>query len=261
MQTKHTVLILSLLALITVGCLGTGAVASTPTVTVPTPVKAALPSEVVFTTPEEAITAYLQGVAQHDPEKILQACAINEMSEKFKFDVYAERLGNVFLPAQFLSPADDPFYVEANKLQLSSQILSRVKIFVYSLLSSEKVDDSSVITNMDAARIAKFMKDVDPKRLSGLELKKIGLAGKTIMDSAKYRDNAAKSALSYGADDSTERLALFSFEQNDYYLGFTLLRYGDNWKISTPTSALANTNALGAPEKTTAEDFDSLTNR
>ena len=65
------------------------------------------------------------------------------------------------------------------------------------------------------------------------------------MNDARYLENAARLASIYGADESTERVALFSFEGNYYYLGFTLLRYGDNWKISSQTSPLAGTSALG----------------
>jgi hypothetical protein len=203
----------------------------------------------------------LEGVAQSDIRKIAQACAINEMSEKFKFDQYTERL-RAFLPVQSQSPAEYPFYVEMNKMQLSSQIFNRVKMFAYSLLSSEKVDEGATIV-LDAEateRISQFIKDVDPKGLAQLELKKIGLPNKKLMNDARYLENAAKLASIYGADESTERVALFSFEGNDYYLGFSLLRYGENWKISSQTSPLAGTSVLGTPTKTTAEGFEEMFN-
>jgi hypothetical protein len=268
MHTQRVASLIVFLALLTVGCLASGVVAPTPSATAPTPAEIVSTSTVVvppapagFKTPEEAITAYLEGVAQRDLQKILQACAIDEMSENFKFDLYTSRLGGVFLPTQFLAPADYPFYVETNKLQLSSQVTSRVRILAYSLLSDEKTGDGSPLTNMDAERTARFMKAVDPKRLAALEVRKIGRPDPTLMDSAKYRDNVAKTALSYGADESTERVVLLSFEQNYYSLGFTLFRYGENWKISSATSALANSNALGAAQPTTVEEFDSLTSK
>jgi hypothetical protein len=215
-------------------------------------------SSVTFKTPEEAIAYYFEGIAQSDAQKILQACAINEMGEKFKFALYTERL-RALLPTQSLSPTDYPLYVEANKMQLTSQILTRVKIFAYSLLSHEDIAEGKTIV-MDTERINNFMKDVDPKKLSGLEVKKIGLPDKTRMSDAKYLENAAQLASIYGADEYTERVALFSFDGNDYYLGFTLLRYGENWKISSQTSALSNANALGAPEKTTPDEFERMIN-
>lgn len=247
------------LALITASCSGTGAGPS-PRVT-NTIIPSATPTvpDAMFKTPEDAINAYIQGVAQADTSKVLQACAINEMSEKFRFDLYTERL-KALMPSQSLAPANSPFYVEANKAQLTAQVLNRVKILVYGLLSSEKVDDGSVIAIMDTERINNFMKDVDPKKLASLKIEKISPPNKTLMSSASHQNVATQNALAYGADESTERVALFSFAQNYYYVGFTLLRYGENWKISSQTSALGNANTLGAPTKTTVDKFESMIN-
>src|SRR5512140_2823125 len=141
MVWKKTVSILVVfLALITASCSGIGASASS---TATSTVAPTVPL-VVFKTPEDAINAYMQGVAQADTNKILQTCAIDEMSEKFKFDLYAKRL-LAFTPSQSLAPATSQFFIESNKAQLTAQILGRVKIFEYALLSSEKVDDGSVI--------------------------------------------------------------------------------------------------------------------
>lgn len=251
MQKKRFFILIVFLALITVGCSGTGT-----TVTAPDQA-----SEVVFKTPEEAITSYLEGVAQSDIHKISQTFAINEMSEKFKFDLVFEGWGDRYMLEEWLSPTDHPFYVEINKMQLSGQLFNEVKIFAYSLLSSEMVYDLSAISNkMDAERINSFMKDVDPKRLSSLEVKKIGLPDK-FMNSDTYLYHAARIALIYGADESTQQVALFSFEQNYYYLGFTLLRYGENWKISNLTSTRANIMfGTGVLQKTTVEEFESMIN-
>ena len=216
--------------------------------------------EVTFKTPEDAIKYYLDGVAQNDISKILQACAINEMGEKFKFDLRVERLGGVMMLGQSLSPTNSSFYSEINRISVSSQILNQVKLFTYGLLSSEKVGDGSPILNVDTERVNRFIKDVNPSRLANLKIKEIGLPNKKLMNDPKYIENAAKSASVYGADDSTERVALFSFEQSYYYIGFTLLRYGENWKISSQSSPLSNTSVLGTPIKITVEDFESMIN-
>jgi len=214
---------------------------------------------VMFKTPEDAVTTYLEGVAQGDFRKIMQACAIDEMGENFKFDLYIDRL-QAFQPFQSQAPANYPLFVELNKAQISAQISSQVKILYYSLLSTEDVSSGKTIVKLDAERVNTFIKAVDPKKLSKLEVKKIAPPNKTLMNTARYIDNAAKIARVQGADESTERVALFSFEQNYYFLGFSLLRYGDNWKISSQASALANTSVLGAPVKTTPEKFESMLN-
>ena len=209
---------------------------------------------VTFKTPEEAVTSYLEGVARGDVRKILQASAINEMGGNFKFAYYAERLG-VMNPT-YLAPAEYPLYAEINKAQLSSQILNQVKSLAFSLLSGELMEGTMI--QADAERVSRFIKDVDPQGLSKLEIRKISLPNKPVMGDAKYMENAAKVAKGYGADESTERLALISFGQNYYYVGFTLLRYGAGWKIANQVSPLAGTSALGAAQQTTEEEFERL---
>lgn len=212
----------------------------------------------VFESPEDAITRYFEGLAEADFDKISQSLATDEMSEQFDFEAYTEMLGGIFLPVQSLSPTDYPLYVESNRMQLSAQNFSRVRLFTYSLLSSEEVEKGATIQGMDAERIEGFIKDVDPARLSDLEVIKIAPPNETVMDSSKYLKHAATIAHIYGADEFTERVALFSFEGDYYYLGFTLLRYDENWKIGYATSALSNASVMGAPEKTTQTDFESL---
>ena len=212
-------------------------------------------ADVAFKTPEEAVTYYLEGVARNDVRKILQASAINEMGGNFKFALYAERL-RVINPT-YLAPAEYPLYAEINKAHVSSQILDQVKNLSYSLLSGETIEGS--VIQADAERVSRFVKDVDPQRLSKLEVKKISPPNKTVMGGAGYQENAAKIARGYGAEESTERVALVSFEQNYYYLGFTLLRYGANWKIGNQVSPLAGTSALGAAQKTTEAEFERIT--
>lgn len=211
-------------------------------------------ADMTFKTPEEAITHYLDGVARNDVRKILQASAANEMGGKFKFELYAERLG-VINPS-YLSPAEYPLYSEINKAHLSSQILDQVKYLSYSLLSSEQIEGT--FFQADAARVSRFVKDVAPQRLSKLEVKKISSPNQKVMSDPKYLENATRIARSFGADESTERVALVSLEQNYYSLGFTLLRYGAGWKIGNQVSQLAGTSALGMAQQTTEAEFERL---
>ncbi len=248
MQRKRVLVLMACLALLMTGISATVTRATDPYQA----------GDVTFKTPEDAVTAYMQGVAQGDVNKILQACAVDEMSRNFKFDLYIDRL-RAFSPVLAPAPSDYPLYVDLNKAQMTAQISSQVKILSFSLLSTEQVDTGiTIMMDIDGAR--NFIKAVDPKKLSQLDVKKIATPNKTVMSSTKYQDNATKLAKVYGADESTERVALFSFEQNFYYVGFTILRYGQNWKISSQTSPLSGISSTGAPAKTTEQDFESMIN-
>ncbi|MBN1202071.1 MAG: hypothetical protein JXJ20_09465 [Anaerolineae bacterium] len=210
-------------------------------------------SDVSFKTPEEAITFYMQAVVQGDVAKIMQACAIDEMSEKFRFDLYANRLQALTLQAP--APSDYPFYAEINKAQFSWQVLNQARNLAYGLLSTEQELIDGYTVPIDTEGAIQFMKEVDPERLAQLQVTKIGVPYPEIASDERNLNNWNKQAQIYGADELTERVVLLLFEGDYYYVGFTLLRYGEDWKISSAASQLGYTNAVGAPQETTEEEF------
>ncbi|MBN1679777.1 MAG: hypothetical protein JW966_05760, partial [Anaerolineae bacterium] len=234
------------LAFLAAGLLGTGPIATAQDQT----------GDVSFKTPEEAITFYMQAVAQGDVPKIMQACAINEMSEKFRFDLYIERLRALHPTAP--APSDYPFYAEMNKAQLSWQILFQARNLAYGLLLTEKELVEGYTVLMEPEGATQFINEVDPERLAQLQVTKIGVPNPELVSSERNQDNWNRQAQIYGADELTERVVLLLFEGNYYYVGFTLLRYGENWKISNAASLLAGTTSLGVPQITTEEEFQEL---
>ncbi|MCB0126546.1 MAG: hypothetical protein KDE58_30020, partial [Caldilineaceae bacterium] len=142
--------------------------------------------------------------------------------------------------------------------QLTAQILSRVKLLTYSLLSEEPVADAAPI-RIDAARSTHFLTAVEPQRLATLTVEQIALPNVTVMASELYQENTARAAAVYGADEWSERMALIGFAGDTYLLGFTVVRYGESWKISEAVSPLAGTNPLGAAEPLTVAEFEGMT--
>lgn len=210
-----------------------------------------------FASPEEAITAYLGGVAAGDLEQVLAASAIKEMASGFRFDLQADRLG-AFLPVISLGPADDPLFVALNEARQTASLTQQIQLFTYDLLSDATID-GTVIAPVDAAWAETFAAQVDPARLAGIAIEDIRFSNAELEQNERYLENAARQAAVYGADEQTERLVLFAFEGDLYDLGFTLLRYGDGWKVASQVAPLAGTSSLGTARPTTAEDYDVTT--
>jgi hypothetical protein len=80
MQTKQMIRLIAFLTVMIGSCSWMASPVATPD----------QGTNVSFKTPEDAITHYFEGLAQSNINKILQACAINEMAEKFRFDLYTE---------------------------------------------------------------------------------------------------------------------------------------------------------------------------
>lgn len=83
---------------------------------------------------------------------------------------------------------------------------------------------------MDGAGATDVTSVVRADRLSGLELVKVGIPSLEKLNSQNYQLNASRMAKTYGADASTERLALLPFEGLTFMVGFSLLKYGDEWQ-------------------------------
>lgn len=221
------------------------------------PPAAEQPAGASFATPEEAIREYLGGVAEADASRILGAAAIDEMSEGFRLDLQTDRI-RAFLPFTTLAPARYPLFVESNRATRSSQILGQVRNLVYGLLSDVPLDGTPV-ADVDLAWAESFASQVDPSRLSGLTIEDIRFPDAELEDDARYLEFAATNAAMHGADDRTERLVLFSFEGGLYDVGFTLLRYGDSWKVESQAAPVGDGSPYGVARPTTAEAYERQT--
>ena len=210
----------------------------------------------VRATPEDAVRQYMAGVAANDINRVLDACAIDEVAAHFQFDLEAVRL-QAIVPTTFLLPSGYQFYAGLNRYGQAYQIFNEVRGLAYSLLSSQPVDQ--VIAPVTADQAQQLVKDLDPSRLAGLTVVSIKFPIATLATDAHALSNFAAQAKVYGADELTERLALFQLNGQYYDVGFTLVRYGNDWKVMNQISNLANTSATGAAQPTTQGNFEAAT--
>lgn len=206
-----------------------------------------------LSSPESAVAAYVAGIAAGDPDAILAASAVEEMATGFDFSASTERLRAMTLLTS-LAPSEYPLFQESNRYQQASTILSQVRNLVYGLLSGEEIDGRT-IAPVDAERIAAFVAAVDPARLAGIRVLDVRGPEPELATDERYLETITRMAAVYGADELTERLALIELDGSTYGLGFTLLRYGDTWKVSGQQSVLGGTTVFGTAEPMTREEF------
>jgi hypothetical protein len=208
-----------------------------------------------LSTPESAIAAYVAGIKQQDLGAILAATTVEGKSKGYDFVAFVDRVR--MLHPQHPAPASNPLFIEINKAGFVAQIANQIKFFTYGLMTTNDVVQGKGV-EMVAAGATDFMSAVSASRLSGVELVKVGIPKPETMNKEVYQVTAAKLAKVYGADAATERVALISFEGLHFMIGFNLMRYGDAWGIDSQTSPLAGTNPLGAPTRTTPEEFEAV---
>jgi hypothetical protein len=213
-------------------------------------------SQAPASTPEAAVRTYLAAVAANDVDAILAATAVEEMAADFDFAASAERIRSLNL-AFSLAPTEYPMFGDMNRYQQAAQILAQVRNLTYGLLSDETVDGRVILA--DEAQIAAFVASVDPRRLAGLTVLDVRLPEPEAANDERFLDIMAGIAATYGADEMTERLALVELDGTTWGVGFTLIRYGDAWRVSSQQSVLGNTTAFGTAEPMTRAEYDDRT--
>jgi hypothetical protein len=206
-------------------------------------------------TPEEAVEAYLGGVRAADLSAIESTIAAPEVAAHLDFVALVDRLGS-WNPTM-MGPSAGPLFTDINALHQTALVIGQTRFLLYSLLTD--IEFENMTLQADAAWAAEFTAALDTSRLAGLEVVDVRFPQADLVDDERVGESFAALAAVWGADELTERIALVSFEDASYAVGFTLLRYGSQWRISSQTSALAGLPVLGIAVPTTPEDFDALT--
>lgn len=205
-----------------------------------------------YTTPEEAIAAYIEGVADRDFDAVIAASAVNNQSMKYDF---VHQIGRIqTFTRNALMPVTDPMFVEMNKVGLSARIAGQVQLLVYGLMTTK---DLGQPIKMDERAAADFVSIVRADRLSGLELVRVGIPSPETLNNERYQLRANQAAKDDGADTSTKRLALLSFEGLNFVVGFHLLKYGDEWSVSGQFSLFGGLG-FGQTKRVTPEEFENM---
>ncbi|PKR87876.1 hypothetical protein CXZ10_17265 [Pleomorphomonas diazotrophica] len=211
-----------------------------------------------FGTPEEAITAYIEGVKANDFDAVLATTAVDRMSKGFDFVAFAKRLNAITYSTAM--PTTDPFFIAINKQIYTINVARHLQYLTYSLMTNSDVLKGVTVSLANNPTAADDIYTVvQAKRLAGLSIAKIGIPYPEDFKSDRLQVNFTKQAKIYGADIRTERVVLLSFDGLNYMIGFSLFRYGDDWLIDDQISSLAGTDTLGTATRMTPDDFEALT--
>ncbi len=217
-----------------------------------------------FATPEDAVQAYLAGIASNDFDAVLAACATQEMAQGYRFDLAAPYYSIIDFNNMW-APATNSFYQQINASLAQGQIARAVMYLSYSLLLadnpdfSDAVENGTIVTKVDEAKAQEFMSAVDPQKLSGLSIVEIRFPKASLENDPRLLKSDDAIAKIYSADERTERVALVALNGKDYVVGFTLLRYGSEWFVEYPTSALYGLGSTGIAMPTTQTEFEDQT--
>ena len=187
-----------------------------------------------FQTPEEAITFYIDALTDLDMEAALSACAVDEHASRFDVGKNITQVDTI--NAYMAAPKQYAFYQALNQATYLGGTARSIKCFIYSFTDSEAAQsiitgDVYMLTDDPAREAQEFVESVDPAVIRDLTIVSIDLPEP---DSFYSEDNQSSNKAAediYGADEITERVALYELDGSYYFSGFVLTRYADSWKI------------------------------
>jgi hypothetical protein len=207
-------------------------------------------------TPEDAVQAYVLGVAGEDADAILAACAVDEAARGFDFAKQADQLKTIQLEGQ-LGPAQYPFYADLNRTYIADHILRQVQVLSYSLLTS--LPAGNTITPADGPVASAFAESVDPAGLANLQVIDVRSPNPSVESDPKYLESMRVLAATFGASDAAQRVALIGLNGSDYEIGFTVMDYSTGWKVLGQSASLTTLPTSGAATPITQEQFEQQT--
>jgi hypothetical protein len=193
-----------------------------------------------FSSPEDAVSAYLEGMAQRDLSVMVGAFAIETYAANYDLTAYLELIGAYGPTAPILLPSSDPFNVALNTESRYSRVVSSI-MFQYLTLSYPDFEPMEVHPLPDDAAIDTFVEDLSAhatsEGLSSIEsftfvpLEEVSADAYEHYVSDNNRQNMTRRDSIAGADESTDVAVRFPTGGDDVYALFSLVRYGDMWWI------------------------------
>jgi hypothetical protein len=205
-----------------------------------------------FATPEAAVQQFVKSLAADDFDGAMQAFQLDDVLARAEATVKALLAG----AAGSAAPSNRGALVRLTTINVVAEFAKMTRRFVYGLLLADQAEQATDATD---ANIDAFIRAVDPGRLRAMQIVRIDPPLLSQMASAEGIALARRQAATLRADESTERIALFQLDGNYYRGGFTLLRYGNAWRISELQSIYGNTSLRTDPvPKTTLEEYKEL---
>ena len=207
------------------------------------------------TTPEDAVRYYITAVAENDLDKAMSVTAIDQMASAYDFTQNAHQTNSIY-PRNMQAPSDYDLYKQINKMTISGELSSQIKGFIYSFLYDGSLQEPNVVESDDD--ITEFISAVNPAYIKELSVVRIDAPYPQIMETEDVQKSLKSRADLYGADKATEMIALIKMNNTHYWAGFSLLKYGNGWKISSMQSYIVNQPATGAATEVTEDAYKNM---
>ena len=190
-----------------------------------------------FSTPEEAVTYYMEGLKKQDFEQILRAFSWETLMEHYSVEAYYQESRSYYPIAGIRMPNNNQFISTANINQYRSTITRNI----YRALECYILCDSPEITTLKSdEEIDAFLQKYDNDRLNKLsEMKDIRFYTPDYITSNAFSKNEKRfraDTAKFGADAVKEIVGVADIGDETLICCPVVARYGSKWFLVDTTS-------------------------
>ncbi len=194
----------------------------------------------VYLTPEDAITAYIDGIKKNDINAILGISAASDICKHYNFKSYIESL-RVFLPSVYNALPKSDFYDKLLENYYLSAFTQQTLISLLLIATDEATRQGFAEKGLSLSDIQQY-NAINPKELSDLEIVDIFIPSAKTLGSDGIKALFKSQTKRFNANDKMEMLAIVKNKEFYSLIPFTLYDFGNGWKISEISSVFARLN-------------------
>ena len=212
--------------------------------------------------PENVVGSFYEKLEDQDMEGALACFSSEEAAKKFDYESYVDLYDSE--DQSTLMPSEDTKIQLINERKLEGQAADQIASTIRVIGLGEDTGKRSIqgVGSWQELGVEKedYIESVDTGNLKDLTVERVELAAQKTQNQDETQERLEQEAKVYGADERREYVALFTVGETSYIQGFTLDRYGEDWKIFSLTSELAGTSSYGVPTVADqSSDFEKYT--
>lgn len=212
--------------------------------------------------PENVVGSFYDKLKDQDMEGALACFSSEDAAKNFDYESYVALYD--LEDQDTLLPAEDTKIQLINERKLEGQAAGQIEATLRVIGLGEDTGRRSIqgVSSWQelGMETEDYIEAVDSKNLKDLTVERVELAVQDVQNQDETQEKLEQEAGVYGADERREYVALFTVGETSYIQGFTLDRYGEDWRIFSLTSELAGTSSYGIPSVADqTSDFEKYT--
>ena len=203
-----------------------------------------------FSTPEEALTCYMEGIRNLDFNQMLGAFAWETQMEHYDFKAFFERVGAYQATMRPRMPSVNEFLFSANvnlvRFYQADLIYRSLEEYILGEDSPARAAKGSIVFRKDSDDVAVFLQKFDNGRVEKLtQMANIRCLSPDAVTDNKFstewnREAFIKQTACYGADETVNLVGVADVGDETLYCCPTICRYGDKWYLVSVSSMASN---------------------